>query len=91
MYKERFEEKSKIYLLALRKPSLHLYVSLRTFSNREWWYTLGIPRLRQEECEFQASLGDIARSCFKKKKHFFFNIKQGKSFSQTIDFRNLQT
>jgi hypothetical protein len=34
-----------------------------------WWHTLVIPRLRQDDREFEGRLGYIARSCLRKNKN----------------------
>jgi hypothetical protein len=46
-----------------------LKVLLKNIPLARWWCTLVIPalrRLRQEACEFEVSLGYIARPCLKK-------------------------
>jgi hypothetical protein len=37
------------------------------FKRQKWWYSPIIPALRQEDCKFETSLGNIARHCLKKR------------------------
>jgi hypothetical protein len=48
---------------------VHSGFFLNENSNKVWWYTpiiTTVRRLKQEDCEFEASLGYRVRSCLKK-------------------------
>jgi hypothetical protein len=56
------------------------------FSSQEWWLTPIIPvlrRLRQEDCDFEPSLGYIARPYFKKPRIATWEVEIGRIIIET--------
>jgi hypothetical protein len=67
---EEKEDKNRFpFIFSVLGTSLHSFIfvaNLNGFKNKAWWYMpiiLVLKRLKQEDCEFKSSLGDIARPC----------------------------